>query len=452
MDLKISVVGTGYVGLVAAVCFAQKYSVVCVDTDREKVDLINSAISPFFEPELDSLLKKAVDRDALTATTEISSALDGADFVFISVGTPSLHSGAIDLSYVETAAEQIGEAIKDMNKYVVIVQRSTVIPTTTRSIVKATIEKLSGRSAGKDFGIAFVPEFLREGSAVWDFLHPDRIIVGTQDEVARNKLFELYSDFYSEISHERIVSMSIESAELVKYASNAFLATKISFANELANIAEIIPGVDIGDVMNGVGLDHRISPHFFGAGVGFGGSCFPKDVKALINFARTNAIEPILLEAVMERNSMQVVHIVDMAEDAIGSIEDKKIAILGLSFKPNTSDMREAPSLKIISELIERGAGEIVATDPKAIPEAKRILGDRIKFAENPEQTIMGADCAIVITEWDEFKKISPDIFERYMRTPVVIDARRIYDYEKFAGKVKIFAVGRRANSFDGDG
>ena len=443
MDFKIAVVGTGYVGLVAAASFAQKYNVICVDTDSDKVDSINSAVSPFFEPKLDELLKSSVKSGSISATTDVSEALADADFVFISVGTPSLHTGAIDLSYVETAASQIGEAMRNIDRYIIIVQRSTVIPTTTQNIVKKTIEAKSKKSAGKDFGIAFVPEFLREGSAVNDFIRPDRIIIGTDDKKSREKLFRLYRDFHFEIPAEHIISMSMESAELVKYASNAFLATKISFTNELATIAEMIPGVDIAEVMRGVGLDHRISPYFFGAGAGFGGSCFPKDVKAIINYARTNAIEPILLESVMERNALQIVHIVNIIEDELGSLDNKKIAILGLSFKPNTSDMREAPSLKIISELIERGTSAIVGCDPKALPEAMHILSDRIQFSENPIEAITDADCAIVVTEWEQFKNITPDDFKQNMRTPFVVDARRIYDYDEFAGKIKFIAIGR---------
>jgi len=445
LNTKIVVVGTGYVGLVAAVCFARKYDVVCVDTDERKVENINSGKAPFFEPELDDLLTAVHNDKRISATTNLSEAMHDADFVFISVGTPSLHSGAIDLSFVESAAADIGAVLRKINKYVIVIQRSTVVPTTTSKLVQATIERKSGKTAGVDFGIAFVPEFLREGSAVDDFIEPDRVVIGTQDEKVKKALFNLYSKFHEELPSEKIISMSIESAELVKYASNAFLATKISFANEIATLAEVVPGVDVNEVMAGVGLDHRINPRYFQAGAGFGGSCFPKDLNALVHFSRTHAIEPIMLEAVLERNRRQVLHIVDIAENALVSLADKRIAILGLSFKPNTSDMREAPSVKVISELIERGAGTIVGCDPVAIPEAQKIFGDRILYEMNPQQAIKGADCAIALTEWQQFMSLSPDDFLNSMRLPILIDARRIFKAEIFEKRMKYIAIGRGA-------
>ncbi|MCD6531967.1 UDP-glucose/GDP-mannose dehydrogenase family protein, partial [bacterium] len=234
-----------------------------------------------------------------------------------------------------------------------------------------------------------------------------------------------------------------ESAELVKYASNSFLATKISFANEIATLAEKIPGVDVDEVMRGVGLDHRISPHYFGAGPGFGGSCFPKDLRALIHFARECGIEPILLESVLERNIRQARHIVDVAKQILGGFDGRRITILGLSFKPNTADMREAPSLRIIEEFRRRGAKDIIAYDPVAIAETKKIIGDLVEYAFSVKQALSGSDLAVIVTEWDEFVNLSPEIFVENMRTPVVIDTRRIYDPEKFGEKLRYFAVGR---------
>jgi len=442
MECKIAVVGTGYVGLVAAACFAKKYQVVCVDIDKAKVDSINRGSSPFYENSLDELLADALSSGRIRATTDLREALDEIDFVFICVGTPSLHSGAIDLCYVEKVAEDIGKVLADTNRYVIIVQRSTVVPTTTNRLVGDTIAKESDKQAGKDFGIAFVPEFLREGCSVHDFLNPDRIIIGTEDDKVRQKLFELYTDFYPELPDEKILFMSTESSELVKYASNSFLATKISFANEIATLAELIPGVDVAEVMQGVGLDHRINPSFFGAGAGFGGSCFPKDVKALIHFAQTNAFKPLILESVMQRNEKQGLHIVDLVEDALGELHGKRIAVLGLSFKPGTSDMREAPSLHIIAELIERGAGEIIGCDPQAITEARSILGDRIEYTKNPIEALKNAHVALLLTEWDEFKKLTPDDFIDAMKEPILIDARRVYEFNEFDEKMKYVTIG----------
>ena len=443
MDKKIAIIGTGYVGLVAGACFAKKYDVICADIDESKVEAINDGRAPFFEPGLDELLDEVHSAGRISATTDIEYAVAESDFIFICVGTPSLPDGAIDLSYVRQVAEDIGRALANVDSFRVIIQRSTVVPTTTKNLVAPLIEKNSGKVRGRDFGIAFVPEFLREGNAVSDFLNPDRVIIGADDPETAGMVESLYRDFYSNFPADKFLRMSIESAELVKYASNSFLATKISFANEIAALAEKIPGVDVDEVMRGVGLDHRISPHYFGAGPGFGGSCFPKDLRALIHFARECGIEPILLESVLERNIRQARHIVDVAEQVLGGFDGKRITILGLSFKPNTADMREAPSLRIIEEFRKRGAKDIIAYDPVAIAETKKVIGDLVEYAFSVERALSGSDLAVIVTEWDEFVGLSPEIFVENMRTPVVIDTRRIYDPEEFGGKVRYFAVGR---------
>ena len=444
MQPRIAVIGTGYVGLVAAACFAQKYNVICADIDVEKVKAINRGRAPFYEPQLDELLKKVHQEGRIFATTDISHAVANSDFIFISVGTPSRPDGAIDLRFVEQVADDIGRALSEADGYKIIIQRSTVVPMTTKNVVAARIEKYSGKKAGRDFGIAFVPEFLREGSAVRDFLNPDRVIIGADDPQVARRVRELYAHFYHALPEEKIIEMSVESAELVKYASNSFLAAKISFANEIALLAERIPGVDVVEVMKGVGLDHRISPHYFGAGPGFGGSCFPKDLRALIHFSREYGIDPIVLEAVLERNLRQAQHVAQIVLDFLGELQGKKICIMGLSFKPNTADMREAPSLKIMDALISLGADNIVAYDPVAIEEARKIVeGSNISFASSCEECLSGADAAVVVTEWEEFKKLTPEDFVRTMRTPVLVDTRRIYDPVKFAEKLKYFAVGR---------
>jgi len=439
-ERNIAIIGAGYVGLVAAACFAKKHNVVCVDIDEDKVELINNAKAPFYEPGLDELIKSGIKSGKLRATNDINGALESAEFIFISVGTPSKDNGEIDLSYVKSAAHDIGKALRN---YAVVVQRSTVVPGTTRNVVKKIIEEQSGRKAGKDFGIAFVPEFLREGNAVHDFMEPDRVVIGADDDRVTDNLLELYRDFYPKMPDSTLVTMSIESAELVKYASNLFLATKISFANEVAELAEKIPNVDIVDVMRGVGLDKRIGPSYLGAGAGFGGSCFPKDLNAIVHFARKIDVPPFITEAVLKRNRRQIERIVSFVVDQLGKLDDKRIAVLGLSFKPGTSDTRESPALKIVNELMRLGAKDIIACDPKAVDEAKRVFGESIKYTEDPFEAIKNADCAVVVTDWDEFKNISPDDFAGLMRNPLVIDGRRIYQPEKFEGKVKLICVGR---------
>ncbi len=443
MEPKIAIIGAGYVGLVAGACFARKYPVVCADVDRGKVEAINRGVAPFFEPGLDELLSQTHRAGRITATTDIAEAVRRSDFVFISVGTPSRGDGSIDLSFVEQVAAEIGRALAGDGSHKVIIQRSTVVPTTTQGLVAKLIEQHSGLRAGEDFSIAFVPEFLREGSAVEDFLNPDRVIVGAPDDATAERVVALYRDFYEHLSPEKILVMSVESAELVKYAANSFLATKISFANEIGLIAEKIPGVDVDEVMRGVGLDHRISPHYFGAGPGFGGSCFPKDLRALVHFARDRGVEPIMLEATLRRNQLQAEHIAALTEQFIGALAGKKIAIMGLSFKPNTADMREAPSLRVIEALSARGADRIVAYDPVAVPEAKKILGRSVEFADSVEQLLTDADAAILITDWEHFKTLSPEDFVSRMRTPILIDTRRIYDGEIFGKKLRYYAVGK---------
>lgn len=436
----ISVIGSGYVGLVASVCFAKKYNVVCADTNNDKVEKINSGISPIYEPGLDELLSQVVKNGSLRATTDIYEAVRNSRFIFISVGTPSLPSGEINLTFVRTTAEQVGKALSQIHSTPIIIQRSTVVPTTTLEVVKPLIEKNSNKKEGEGFHIAFVPEFLREGTAIYDFENPDRVIIGTHSEFAKSELGKLFSDFHK--TGTPIIFMSPSSAELVKYASNCFLATKISFANEIANLAEALPGVDIDEVMKCVGMDKRINPSFFSAGAGFGGSCLPKDLKALINFARSHNFEPLILSAVEKRNNLQAIHIIDLLETKL-KVKDKKITILGISFKPNTSDIREAPSIRVINELLSRGAGKIIACDPVAIPYAKDVLGDKVDYDENPISALKGAECAIVITEWEQFMKLTPEDFTNNMARPLVLDTRRIYDPVQFSSKLEYIAVGR---------
>jgi nucleotide sugar dehydrogenase len=348
---------------------------------------------------------------------------------------------SIDLQYIERTAKQIGEALKTKNGYHVVVVKSTVVPGTTRNLVGRIIEDLSGKKRGNDFGLCMSPEFLREGSAIEDTLRTDRVIIGEYDERSGKTLEKMYKDFYSKETTP-ILHMGLESAEMVKYASNAFLATKISYANELANICEVTPGVDITEVVEGMGLDFRINKHFLGAGAGYGGSCFPKDVNAIRAFAEQHSINPVLLDAVLTRNELQAVHVVDLLQGLVGSLAGKRIALLGLAFKPGTDDMREAASIRIIDQLKKRKVKSIVATDPVAIPAAKGILQESIEYVDTAEECIKNADGCILVTEWEDYKQLTPESFIDHMNEAIVVDGRRLFNPKVFKKKLKFRAIG----------
>jgi len=391
--MKISVVGTGYVGLVTGTCLAELGNeVYCIDIDSRKVELINSGKSPIYEPGLEELLEKNLG-SRLNATLDAHSAIANSEITFICVGTPPGDDGSTDLKYVESAAEKIGEVLakKGAEGHIVAV-KSTVPPGTSEKVA----EIISSKGA-KGFGIAMNPEFLREGKAVEDFMKPDRIVVGAAEEWVSGKMKELYS-----FTDAPILEVDLKTAEMIKYASNALLATKISFANEIGNICKKL-GIDVYDVMKGVGMDARTSPHFLDAGIGFGGSCFPKDVKSLIHIARTQGEEPKVLKAVMHLNEGQPLRLVGLAKKKLGSLQGKKIAVLGLAFKPETDDMREAPSLKIIPALRDEGA-EVIAYDPEAMENAKKLLGEKAKYAPDVKSAVEGAEAVFILTEWQQFR------------------------------------------------
>lgn len=438
---RISIIGTGHVGLVTAICFANKgYNVITSTRNAEKAKLLSKGIPPFHEEGLEGSLKSAISSGKLSITLSRDEAVAGSDVTFITVATPSKPDGSIDLSFTKEASLDIGKALGKKAAHHLVVMKSTVIPGTVEGVVKPAIEKASGKKAGIDFGLCTNPEFLREGSAVYDTLHPDRVVIGELDGKSGETLEELYRGFYGK-DLPPVVRTNIPTAEMIKYASNAFLATKISFINQIANLCELVPGVDVRDVAKGVGLDHRINPKFLRAGAGFGGSCFPKDVKALIDFAKGMDYDPALLRDVLSVNEEQANHVVDMLKERLASLDGKRIAILGLAFKPGTDDMREAPSIRIINRILSEGA-EVVAYDPIAIENAKRVLGDKVTYATSAEECLEGTEGCIVVTEWDEFKRIDPERFKELMKRPVVIDARRIYDPEKFSKVVDYSAVG----------
>jgi UDPglucose 6-dehydrogenase len=442
---RIAILGTGYVGLVAAAVFADRgFPVLTSSQDADKVKQINEGKAPFFEKDLDPLVERTVKERFLRAVQGRQEAILGSDILFIAVGTPSLMSGEADLRLIKETAQAIGTALKEKQDYTLVVIRSTVVPTTTRNLVLPLVEEHSGKKVGEYFGVCMSPEFLRQGAAVHDTQFPDSVVIGELDKRSGDVLESFCNQVYDG-QDVPILRMNLESAEMVKYGRNAFLAMNISYINEMARLAETIAGVDIYEVVKGVGADWRINPAFLNAGCGYGGSCFPKDVKALISFARTRDIEPQLLEAVEEVNEQQAAHMVAIARQELdGSLKGKRIALLGLSFKPGTDDMREAPSIKISNHLYAHEA-DIVAYDPKAISNARdRFIRDTIKigYAESIEDCLKDAECCMILTEWEEFKSITPDMFNKYMKRSVIIDGRRIYDSEMHNSVARYRGIG----------
>jgi UDPglucose 6-dehydrogenase len=438
---QISVIGAGYAGLCTAIGFASKgYKVIAVDRDPKKVALINKGISPFYEIGLETLLQKVLGQGYLKCTKNYKEAILESDITFIAVGTPSKRDGSINLTYVNNASCEIGRVLKEKETYHLIVVKSTVIPGTTENQVKPMIEKFSGKTCGDEFGICVNPEFLREGSGIQDTLYPDRIVIGENDKKAGDMLESLYRDFYGD-EMPPLIRTKIPTAELIKYANNAFLATKISFINEIANICEKSPNADVTVVAKGIGLDKRIGPMFLQAGLGYGGSCLPKDVKALIAHSTKLGYSPALLKAVNKINETQPGKAVELSKKALGNLRGKRIAILGLAFKPNTDDIRSAVSIKIIRKLLKEGTSVIVY-DPVAMPNTRKKFKNSIQYASSPFNCIKNADCCILVTEWDEFKTLKPEDFVQNMKHPIVIDGRRIYNQELFNRKLRLMAIG----------
>ncbi|MEC5396244.1 UDP-glucose dehydrogenase family protein [Uliginosibacterium sp. H1] len=440
--MKITVVGTGYVGLVSGACLAEVGNdVLCLDVDPEKIRILEEGDIPIFEPGLLEMVRRNVASGRLHFTTDIERAVAHGTIQFIAVGTPPDEDGSADLKYVLAAARNIG---RHMTDYKVVVDKSTV-PVGTADKVKAAIaEELKNRGADVPYGVVSNPEFLKEGAAVEDFMRPDRIVVGAEDEQAIHLMRALYAPFQR--NHERLLVMDVRSAELTKYAANAMLATRISFMNELALLAEKL-GADIELVRQGIGSDPRIGWHFLYAGCGYGGSCFPKDVQALIRTAGGVDQDLKVLKAVEDANEHQKHVLVDKIIARFGEdLKGRRFAVWGLAFKPNTDDMREAPSRVILDELFKRGA-TAVAYDPVAMHEAKRIFGDdaRLSFVENPMQALEGSDALVIVTEWKEFR--SPD-FERIrssLKQPVIFDGRNIFSPElPRAAGIEYQGIGRK--------
>ena len=421
--MKIAIVGTGYVGLVTGTCFAEMgVEVFCVDIDRQKIENLRNGVVPIYEPGLEEMVIRNYEVGRLHFTTDLTEVLDQVEIVFSAVGTPPDEDGSADLKYVLDVARTIGRA---MNKYLLVVTKSTVPVGTARRIRQTIADELDRRGVTIDFDIASNPEFLKEGAAVKDFMHPDRIVVGVESDRARRLMEKLYHPFM--LNNFRIIYMDIPSAEMTKYAANAMLATRISFMNDMANLCEII-GADVNMVRKGIGSDTRIGSSFLYAGCGYGGSCFPKDVKALISTASDHGYPMRILQAVEDVNEEQKTLLFRKRSAHFGGdLRGRKVAMWGLAFKPETDDMREAPSLVLIDRLLEAGC-QITAYDPVAIPEARRRIGDRIAYAKNIYETVEGADVLMVVTEWKEFRLPAWARIRSLMKTPLILDGRNIYN------------------------
>jgi UDPglucose 6-dehydrogenase len=434
--MKISVVGTGYVGLVSGACFAEVgHDVICVDKDEDKVKLINQRQSPIYEEGLEEILHRQIG-NRLKASTDLPQAIQQTDVTFIAVGTP-YNGEEIDLRQIKEASRSIGEALQTKTNHHLIVVKSTVVPGTTENVIVKLIEKYSKKQVGESISVGMNPEFLREGVAIQDFMSPDRIVIGCSDEKGR----EIFRSLYSVFPETDIIHTSNTAAEMIKYTSNSLLATLISFSSEIANLCSKIEGIDAMDVMHGVHLDKRISPIINGkrvtpgivsyleGGCGFGGSCFPKDVKALVAYGRKNDQKMDVLSSVVEINKLQPMVLVDKLKYFLPNLQHKTIAILGLAFKPGTDDVRESPALTIIESLKQQGA-KVVVFDPKATEMTEREIpsSSQIIYAKSLEDAVLPADALLLVTGWPEFRKVER-LVSQYKLDPIIIDGRRFWNH-----------------------
>ncbi len=421
--MKISIVGTGYVGLVTGTCFSEVgIDVTCVDIDVKKIENLKKGIIPIFEPGLEPMVQRNVEKGRLHFSTDLASTLDGTDVIFSAVGTPPDEDGSADLKYVLDVAREVG---KNMNDYVLIVTKSTVPVGTAAKVKNAIQEELDKRGVNIPFDVASNPEFLKEGAAVEDFLKPDRIVVGVESDKAAAILNRLYKPFT--LNGHPVIFMDVPSAEMTKYAANAMLATKISFMNDIANLCEIM-GANVNWVRKGIGSDSRIGKKFIYPGIGYGGSCFPKDVKALIKTASQNGYELRVLKSVEDVNEDQKSVLFNkLSKYFDGKIEGKTVAMWGLSFKPQTDDMREAPALVLIEKLIAAGV-KVKAYDPVAMEEAERRIGDVIEYAKDQYEALIDADAILIVTEWPEFRFPNFNVVKKLLKNPLIFDGRNVYD------------------------
>ena len=427
--MKIVIVGTGYVGLVSGTCFSEMgVDVTCVDVDRKKIDKLRQGIIPIYEPGLEELVSKNVNAGRLHFTTDLREILDEVEVVFSAVGTPPDEDGSADLKYVLEVARSVGQ---NMKKYLVIVTKSTVPVGTALKVKNAIQEELDRRGVNIEFDVASNPEFLKEGAAVHDFMSPDRVVVGVANERAKEIMSRLYKPFM--LSGDRMIFTDIPSAEMIKYAANSMLATRISFMNDMANLCELV-GADINMVRKGIGTDSRIGKKFLYAGCGYGGSCFPKDVKALIKTAEQNGYEIQVLKAVENVNEKQKSILFDkFMKHFNGKVKGKTVAMWGLAFKPETDDMREAPALVLIDLLLNAGVS-VKVYDPIAMDECHRRIGDKVIYCKDMYEATVDADTLMLVTEWKEFRVPSWSVLKKVMRGHVVVDGRNIYDGKELKG------------------
>lgn len=422
--MRIAIVGTGYVGLVTGTCFAEiGVNVICVDTNCEKIEALKKGIIPIYENGLEEMVNRNVKAGRLKFTTSLESCLNDVEVVFSAVGTPPDEDGSADLSYVLAVARTIGQY---MNKYLLVVTKSTVPVGTAQKVRSVIQEELDKRGVKLEFDVASNPEFLKEGNAVNDFMSPDRVVVGVESECAQKLMTKLYKPFL--LNNFRVIFMDIPSAEMTKYAANSMLATRISFMNDIANLCELV-GADVNMVRSGIGSDTRIGRKFLYPGIGYGGSCFPKDVKALIKTAQQNGYEMRVLQAVEEINEKQKAILFEkLLKHYEGQLQGKTIALWGLAFKPETDDMREAPALVLIDKLLQQGCN-IRVYDPAAMDECRRRLGsDTIYYAKDMYDAVLDADAMLLVTEWKEFRLPSWPVLKKTMNQPVVLDGRNIYE------------------------
>jgi len=421
--MKIAIVGSGYVGLVTGACFAEVgIDVTCVDIDVAKIEKLKNGISPIYEPGLDDMLKRNIERGRLTFTTDLTSCVNDSEVIFSAVGTPPDEDGSADLKYVLEVARTVG---KNMDKHLIIVTKSTVPVGTAKKVRKAIQEELDKRGLKLSFDVVSNPEFLKEGAAIDDFMKPDRIVVGVETDFAREVMTRLYRPFT--LNNHPVIFMDVPSAEMTKYAANAMLATRISFMNDIANLCEIV-GADVNMVRRGIGSDSRIGSKFLYSGIGYGGSCFPKDVQALIRTGEEYNYKLRIIQAVEDVNEDQKAVLYNkLVKYFDGKLDGLNIAMWGLSFKPQTDDMREAPSLVLIDKLIKAGC-KVKAYDPAAMEEAHRRIGDVIEYAKDPLDAILDADALLIVTEWIEFRFPNYKIMQKLMAKHVIFDGRNIYD------------------------
>ena len=432
--MKIGIIGLGFVGLsFASVLTSKGHSIIGVDTDKEKLEKIKNGIVPFYEPKLQSLLRRS-----LNVGLEVSSnilAIKKCNLIFVTVGTPQKRNGEIDLTMIKNVTNKIGKLLSKTQHKPIVIIKSTVIPGTTQNVILPILQRMSRKNVGKGFGLLTNPEFLRETMAVNDTLHPHVIVLGGDNDIFLKKVRRFYSNLHHSVP---IVLTNYSTAEIIKYANNSFLATKISFINQIASICEEIPDANIDDVAKTIGLDPRIGNLFLDAGPGYGGSCLPKDVKAIINFSTKAGIIPTLLTAVEKTNKQQINSIIKLIKQNIGKIHGRKIAVLGIAFKPETDDIRDSVSVELVNRLIKLGA-KITIHDPKAIENAKKIFNNKIKYQKSVSTAVKDCKCAIIMTAWKQYEKINNKTIEQ-MAKKFIIDSRRIISDKKL--NAKYFAIG----------